>query len=256
MTQAAAIAWNTLLEAVREKVLYLLATFAGFVFLASRVLAPLALGEGRRVTIDLGMMGLSLTGLLVVVFVGHSLVYRELERGTVAFLVSRPVGRGSFVLGKVLGLAAVLLILVATMGGILGTVLRASGHPVGSELLAGMGIALLELWILAALAILFAALASPMTAGLFVVASWVIGNSVGAIQEFAALFPSQAAQTAASAALWILPRLDLYDAASHLVHVQPIAADRAIWSVAYAGAYIAGSLLLARAAFARRSLVG
>ncbi|MBD3162175.1 MAG: ABC transporter permease subunit [Candidatus Eisenbacteria bacterium] len=253
---AAAIAWNTFLEAVREKVLYLLAAFAGFVFLGSRIFAPLALGEGRRVTIDLGMMGLSVAGLLVVVFVGHSLVYRELERGTVAFLFSRPVGRGSFVLGKFLGLAGVLAVLVAAMATILAAVLFASGYPIGPELLASSAIALLELWILAALAILLASLASPITAGLFVVAAWVIGNAAGALGDLAALFPSDFARTAAGALLWVLPRLDLYDAAYGLVHAVGYSTDRWIWTIAYAGVYIGSCLLLARAAFARRPLFG
>ena len=256
MNTTAVIAWNTFLEAIREKALYLLAGFAAFLFLISKFLAPLALGEGRRVTIDLGMMAISIFGLLIIVFVGHALVYRELERGTVAFLFCRPVGRGPFVVGKFAGLALVVLLAVAGMGAILALVLLASHYPLGGEIIGALLLTLLELWILAATAILFASIASPILAGLFVVGAWVIGNSVGAISECASLIAGAGLPTIARAALWLLPRLDLYDGASLLVHGHPFESQVWLWAVSYAVLYIIGTLLLARAAFGRRALVG
>ena len=256
MSVTIAIAWNTFLEAIREKALYLLGGFAAFIFVASRILSPLALGEGRRVTIDLGMMALSVFGLLIIVFVGHSLVYRELERGTVAFLFSRPVGRGQFVLGKFLGLALVLLIAVTSMGLMLALVLLLSHYPFGTELVGALVLSLLELWILASIALLCAALASPMLAGLFVVGAWIVGNSVGAFSQFAALFPSEPVAFLTRIAPWVLPRLDLYDGARWLVHGQAPLTGQWYWSISYAALYVTAMLLLARVKFARRSLVG
>jgi ABC-type transport system involved in multi-copper enzyme maturation permease subunit len=255
MSITLALAWNTVLEAVREKVLYLLGGFAAFVFVASRVLSPLALGEGRRVTIDLGMTGLSLFGLLIIIFVGHSLVYREMERGTVAFLFSRPIGRGMFVVGKFLGLAAVLAAAVAAMGGILALVLLASGYPFGFDLVGAVFLTLLELWILAAVAILFASLASPVLAGLFVLGAWIIGNTAGSIAELALLLPAGGMRVILRGALWVLPRLDLYNGSEWLIHGRALPPERWIWSIAYAALYSLGALCLARVAFSRRSLV-
>jgi ABC-type transport system involved in multi-copper enzyme maturation permease subunit len=256
MNAARAIAWNTFLEAVREKVLYLLAGFAIAIVIVSRLLAPLALGEGRRVTIDFGLMALSVIGLLVIVFVGHSLVYRELERGSVGFLFSRPVSRGAFVIGKYAGLSLVLALAVAGMGITLALVLFASGYRFGLELAGALFFSLLELWILAAVAMLFASVASPVLAGLFVVGAWWIGNGAESLGQLASSLPLPAIAEAARALLWVVPRLDLYDGAGWLVRgAGPDPATWA-WALAYAGLYVTGVLLLARAAFARRSLVG
>jgi ABC-type transport system involved in multi-copper enzyme maturation permease subunit len=256
MNAARAIAWNTVLEAVREKVLYLLATFAVVVVVGSHLLAPLALGEGRRVTIDLGLMALSITGLLVVVFVGHSLVFRELERGSVGFLFSRPVSRGAFVVGKYLGLCLVLAVSVAGMGATLAVVLWAAGTPPGLPLVGAVLLTLLELWILAAVAMLFAALASPVLAGLFVVGAWWIGNGAGSFVALASMFPDPNVAALASGLLWILPRFDLLDGAAWLIHGRAPSAETWSWSISYSLLYVIGVLALARAAFARRSLVG
>lgn len=256
MNAIAAIGWNTFLEAVREKVLYLIAAFAVVVVIGSRLLAPLALGEGRRVTIDLGLMALSITGLLLVVFVGHSLIFRERERGSVGFLFSRPVGRGAFLLGKYLGLCLVLTIAVAGMGVTFALVLWAAGVVPGLPLIGAILLVLLELWILAAVAMLFAAVASPVLAGLFVVGVWWIGNGAGSFAALAAMFPSPTVVAASRGLLWILPRFDLLDAATWLVHGRTPGPETWAWAASYAALYIVGTLALARAAFERRSLVG
>jgi ABC-type transport system involved in multi-copper enzyme maturation permease subunit len=251
-----AIAWNTVLEAVREKVLYLLAGFGVFLFVASRLLSPLALGEGRRITCDLGLVSLSLFGVLLIVFVGHSLVHREIERGSVAFLFSRPVGRGAFVAGKYLGLVLVLTAAEAAMGGLLAAVLAVSGYAFGWELAGAVALTIVGLWILAAVAILFASVASPILAGLLVMGMWVIGNGAGSLTELASMLSGGTAGAAAKGILWVVPRLDLYNASMLLVHGTAVGEARWLWSVSYAALYIAGTLLLARAAFLRRPLMG
>ncbi len=256
MSAIRAIAWNTVLEAVRERVLYLLAGFGVFVFLASRLLAPLALGEGRRITCDLGLVSLSLFGVLIIVFVGHSLVHREIERGSVAFIFSRPVGRGAFVAGKFLGLILVLSAAELAMGSMLAAMLALSHYAVGWDLAGAVILTLLGLWVLAGIAILFASIASPILAGLLVMGVWLIGHGAGSLSDLARLLPDGAAGTAAGAILWVVPRLDLYDASTLLVHGVAVAPGRWLWSASYALLYIAGTLLLARVAFSRRPLTG
>lgn len=256
MSAVRAIAWNTVLEAVRERVLYLLAGFGVFVFVASRLLAPLALGEGRRITCDLGLLSLSFFGLLIIVFVGHSLVHRELERGSVAFLFSRPVGRGAFVAGKFLGLALVLTAAELAMGALLAGVLALSHYAVDGTIVAAVALNLLGLYVLAAVAVLFTSVASPILSGLLVLGMWVIGNGAGSLAELAAMLPAGAGATVTKGILWIVPRLDLYNASATLVHGTTVGATRWLWSGSYAALYIVGALLLARIAFARRPLMG
>jgi ABC-type transport system involved in multi-copper enzyme maturation permease subunit len=256
MNAVRAIAWNTILEAIRERVLYLLAGFGVFVFIASRLLGPLALGEGRRITCDLGLFSLSFFGLLIIVFVGHSLVHREIERGSVAFLFSRPVGRGAFVTGKFVGLAIVLAAAELAMGGMLAGVMALSRFPVDGSLVGAVLLTLLGLWVLAAVAVLLASVASPILAGLLVLGIWVIGNGAGSLTELSGMLPGGAASGAAKGILWVVPRLDLYNASSSLVHGVAVGPTRWLWSASYATLYIVAALVLARIAFSRRPLMG
>jgi ABC-type transport system involved in multi-copper enzyme maturation permease subunit len=246
MSAGRAIAANTFTEAMREKVLYVLGGFAVLLFAGSRLAAPLALGEGRRIICDLGVFALSAFGLLVIIFVGHSLVHREIERGSVIFIFSRPVGRGSFVVGKYLGLAFVLGVIEAVMGIVLAVVLALSRYHVGSALPGAVILTLMQLWILSAVAILFASVGSPVTAGLFVLGVWIIGNTAGVLAQLPGLRPI----------LWIVPRLDLYNPGNWLIHGDVPSAERWAFLISYAALYICAALFFARAAFARRQLLG
>ena len=90
------IAHNTFRETTRDRLLAGIVV-AGVVLLAVTQLAgPLAMGEGRRLTIDLGLSGISLLGLLVVLLAGTNLVAKELERRTIYNLLSRPISRPAY----------------------------------------------------------------------------------------------------------------------------------------------------------------
>jgi len=67
-----AIARNTFREAVRDRVVHLLFVFSLVLIAGSRVLSPLALGEGEKIVKDLGLSLIGLFGVLLVVFIGSS----------------------------------------------------------------------------------------------------------------------------------------------------------------------------------------
>ena len=110
-----AIAINTFREAVRDKVLYSLLFFAIALIGASVVLNRLAIGQQTRIITDLGLASISLFGTLIAIFVGIGLVSKEIDRRTIFTIISKPVGRGHFILGKYLGLVLTLAVEVAIM---------------------------------------------------------------------------------------------------------------------------------------------
>src|SRR4029077_18815353 len=98
------IARNTYREATRDRVLAGM-TIAGVVFLvAVQGLTPLALGEGKRLVVDMGLSAISMLGLLVILMVGSSLVAKEIERRPIYTLLSRPIPRPTYLVGKWAGL--------------------------------------------------------------------------------------------------------------------------------------------------------
>src|SRR5262249_41787785 len=112
----AVIARNTVREVLRDRVWFVLLGF-GFVLLAaSRILTPLALGEGPRITVDLGLTAVSGLGLLVVAVVGANLVHPQIERRPVHVILARPISRATYLIGKWAGLTLAVWITGAITG--------------------------------------------------------------------------------------------------------------------------------------------
>lgn len=109
----ATIALNTYREAVRARVL--LGVFAlGLAACAySLVVATLSLHNEARVVADLGSAGLSLFGVVIAVILGSTSLYRELEHKTVFPILSRPIRRWEYLLGKFLGAVLTVAVFVA-----------------------------------------------------------------------------------------------------------------------------------------------
>src|SRR6476659_2180831 len=110
------ISLNTFREAVRDRVLYNLILFVLLITASAVFLGELTAGQEARVIVDIGLSASLVFGTFISIFVGVSLVSKEIEKKTVYSIFSKPVGRGEFIVGKYLGLCATLLLNVAVMG--------------------------------------------------------------------------------------------------------------------------------------------
>jgi len=251
MTAILSLARHTLLDALRERLLHTLGVFLLILFGASRLLEPLALGEGRRVTLDLGLALVSLSGLLLVLFLGSRALQREIERRTILLLLARPIRRAEFLAGKYLGMLAVTGIALCGMLALLGLVLWASGHGLTAGLLAVGYFALLELAILCAWSLALTGAAGPAAAGAALIALFVAGRLAPSLLETAAMLPPAAAALA-GALFRMLPRLDLCAAGFEAAHGATLPAQAFLWAGLHALLYCTALLLLALLILRRR----
>ena len=111
-----AIARNAFREAVRDRVLYNLILFALLLIGSAIFLGELSAGQEAKIIVDLGLSAMLLFGAFIAIFVGVGLVYKEIERRTLYAILSKPVSRGQFLLGKYLGLSLTLLVNVLVDG--------------------------------------------------------------------------------------------------------------------------------------------
>lgn len=113
-----AIALNTFREAVRDRVLYGVVGFGAVVQLFALALAELALNEQARVVRDVGLASVSLFSVIVAVFLGSSLLYKEIERKTLYVILPKPIRRDELLLGKYLGIVMTAAVFIGLMGGL------------------------------------------------------------------------------------------------------------------------------------------
>lgn len=103
LTKIAAIASNTFVESVRQPVFAVIAGIAVVVILLSPYLTMFTISESVKFMLDMGLATILMAGLLLAAFTASSVLHEEVENKTVLTVVSKPVGRMEFVLGKYLG---------------------------------------------------------------------------------------------------------------------------------------------------------
>lgn len=172
------IAANVFREVFRERVLYLAALFAGLLLLAVFVLSEISSGTENKITLDLGLAAIGIFGLLVAVFVGTGQINKEIEKRTALVLMAKPMSRAEFIVGKHLGLTMVLTALVGLMTVIFLLTLnvRHFTYPLGSLLISVLFL-LLELALIAAVAMVFGTLSSSLIATVLTFGVYLMGHS-------------------------------------------------------------------------------
>jgi ABC-type transport system involved in multi-copper enzyme maturation permease subunit len=118
MDRILAIALNTFREAVRDRVLYGVLGFATAVLLFTLALAELSLDQQRRVVLDVGLASISMFSVVIAVFLGSSLLYKEIQRKTLYVILPKPLRRWEFVVGKFVGIALTASVFIGVMGAV------------------------------------------------------------------------------------------------------------------------------------------
>jgi len=246
-----AIALNTFREAIRDRILYLLLAFALGVIAVSRLLSLLTVGSEEKIIKDVGLSAISLFGVLTTVFVGTSLVFKEVERRTIYTLLANPVARWQFIGGKFAGLLAVLALNLGLMSAVLGAVLLLRDESPW-PLVPAIALILVELAVIAAFALLFSSLTNPILAALGTFAVYVAGHLSWSLRLLADKVGSGLGAVLCEGLYRVLPNFDYLDLKASAVHGLPRPPGLVPAAAAYGLAYAFVVLVVACFAFQRR----
>lgn len=261
MTRVLAIARNTFREAVRNKILYSLLFFALLLIASAIAFGRLALNEEDRMIRDVGLFGIDLFGVIIAIFVGVNLLYKELELKTVYTILPKPLHRWEFVLGKWLGMLTTLAVQVGVMGAVLLALLASHGQ--GFDVPAAKAIWLLyvNVVVVTSFALFFSAFSSPFLSGFFALGVFVVGRSIPDVVQLATK-SSDAVRMVLLAAAKVLPNLHLFYPSGAIVgadrvsvHAVFVGGDYLLWNTLYGVGYSAIVVLSAMAIFSRRDFV-
>lgn len=205
-----AIALNTMREALRNRVLMVLVLFAIALMAFSLVLGELSLNENVRVIKDLGLAGTSVMGTLIALFLGVNLLHKELERKTVYFVVPKPLHRYEFLLGKFVGIAATLTLLVTLMSVILAVFVVTQGGRHGITMIRAEILVCLELLLLSAVALFFSSFSSPYLSAMFTASLWIIGRNTLELRTFAEKYEGTPLATLLRGVTHVVPDFQLF----------------------------------------------
>ena len=207
-TRIIAIAGNTFREAVRDRVLYNLILFVLLLIGGAIFLGELSAAQEVKVIVDLGLSAILLFGVFIAIFVGVSVVYKEIERRTVYAIFAKPVTRGEFLIGKYLGMTATLFVNILVMGIGLSLALmfiRRGYDPVVLRIWPAVGLIYLEICVITAVAILFSSFSSPTMSALSTFVVFVIGHFTSDLKTLAGSTSTLPGRLLFTALYYLLP---------------------------------------------------
>ena len=247
-----AIATNTHREAIRDRVLYSLLFFACVMLVASLVTKEITIGDQAKIVRGTALGAISLFSSVIAMFLGVSLVYKELERKTIYTIASKPIPRWMFVLGKYCGLLLTITVNLAIMT-VLYLLLVGSGYGMPHPSLAAfLGLLFVELMLLTAWATLFSTYSGPTTASAFTLAVFVIGHLADDIWTFGHQAESVWVQWVSEVLYWALPNFEVFNVQPEATHQLAVGWARIGTATGYGFAYTAVVLLAAMLVFHQR----
>ncbi len=173
-----AIALNTFRETVRDRVLYAIVIFALLATLAGVIFGQLSADQDLRILEDLGLSVITLFGGVIAVFVGTTLVFKEIDRRTIFLIVTKPIARWEFVTGKFFGLALCVLVTNFAMGlFFLGVIwMQTANLNAALPLFYALSLVYVELVLVIAMATFFSTFCTPLMSMIFTSGLWTVGH--------------------------------------------------------------------------------
>jgi Cu-processing system permease protein len=244
-----AIAVNAFRESVRDRVLYNLIFFALILVGASVFVSELSIDQETKFIADLGLSSMLVFGALIAIFIGIGLVYKEIDKRTIYNLLSKPVHRHEFIIGKYLGLCLTLFVNLSVM--VVSTELallyvNRGFIPLHISILPAAFLIFLELALLVAVALMFSSFSTPLLSALFSFAAYVIGNFSGDLKLAAQLAESAFTRAVITAAYYMLPNLTNFSFITQASHGQVPSLKHLLSASLYALIYI--SILISASA--------
>jgi len=244
------IAYNTTRETIRDKLLYSLIAFAVLTIAGSLLAGSVSLGQDVRVIESFGLTATLVFLLIITIFIGTQLVWREVERKTIYMTLSKPISREAFYLGKFLGLALTVAMSALIMGAIFLILIAVKTHAFNVSALWAILFIILEAWLLIAAGLMFSSFTSPIASAIYTFCLVLIGHSSTTVWAVA-----QKSQLAIKAPMefvyYVFPNLEKFNLRNEVIYNFHPSTTQVLAVLLYFIAYTAFLLLLGLAIFRR-----
>jgi ABC-type transport system involved in multi-copper enzyme maturation permease subunit len=248
-----AVASNGFREVVRDRILFTIGFYALIMISAWRLLPEISGSAQDKILLDFGPASASLLGIVVAIFVGTGLINKEIEKRTVFVLVTKPINSAEFVIGKHLGLSAVLAILVSGMTAIYLSVLTLANIKYSLAAIFITSIFLfLELCLMVAAALMFGVFTSSILATLLTFSLYLVGHLSETMVKLAGVTKNPSFQKFTDYLYLFLPDLSRLNLKNDAVYGVLPPLDTLLANAGYALLYTSALLAVTILIFSRR----
>ncbi|HTA75851.1 MAG TPA: hypothetical protein VK791_01700 [bacterium] len=203
----------TFRELIRSKMLYIWLLSAIVFCLLAFLLSILSFGEVHKIFMDLGLVGMEWSGTLVLLLSLAVTYNTEFEQKSIYLQLAKPITRGEYLLGRVLGFFSVISLVVLGMGLLIAGLVVFVGQGQVSPMFFYSSIFLLiEMFVLTTLGLTFQMIGTSMVGVvLYSMFTVFLGHCVGQVEWLLNQNLAPAVKTALRVIHFFLPNLEAFN---------------------------------------------
>jgi ABC-type transport system involved in multi-copper enzyme maturation permease subunit len=250
-----AFALNVWREAVRDRLIQILTVFGIILMTFSLILGRMSVGGQARVLVNTGLWIIGVWGIWIVIYLGSNMVRRELLRKTVYLVLSRPVSRPVFLLGKFMGMCLVMVTTFGLLSAAWLVLLKLKSVPISHLHFLTLLFILGEWILLASFSLFFASFTTPLLHNFFLVGMAFLGHWSNDIRIFAENVELSLLKNVLKTLYYILPNLEALNFREAALYGRAISSGLLLEGAAVLFAWSVSALLVANLIFLRRKLI-
>lgn len=256
MAKVWTLARTTLREMLREKVFFVVILLAIALLGLSLLLGALSFDEQRKILADFGFLAIQIAVLGVSLFSGSYMLAKEIEKQTCLLILSRPISRNQFLLGKIFGVVALNTILLSALASVLWVLLGLWKEP---KLWMSFTEICLSLWfesiVILSAVIWFSLVVRPVLALCAGFILFLLGHWLGDLSYFAEKSGEAIFVNVVKGLHWITPNLYKLNWKSAYFLEKGIATQDFLWMIAHMTGWFIILILIANFFFRRKDIV-
>ncbi len=172
------VAKYTFLEIIKSKILINVVLLGIGLALVCYLASTFTYGVPQRVALDVGLGTISLSSVAMAILLGVGLISKEIENRTIHMVLSRPLSRASFLIGKILGMAGVLFLNILILGVMTFAIYKFLGGEFESLIAWAFLFVIFEAFLVLLVVVFFSLLTNPTLSVIFTASVFIAGHAV------------------------------------------------------------------------------
>jgi ABC-type transport system involved in multi-copper enzyme maturation permease subunit len=244
----------TFIEVYRSKIMMSLLFIAIGLIVVTYVASEFAFGAPAKVALDVGLGMLSLSNLAMALFVGATLLSKEIEQRTLYMILSRPLSRASFLIGKTLGLSAILIINSFFLALMTVAVYLVLGGHFEALILWASFFSLLEALLVLLFAVFFSLITNTTMSVIYTIIVYIVGQALNETTSILFAKNSAIISSILKASTIIIPHFYQLNLKDYVLYRQDLSLHYLLGTVGYTFSYITFMYFMISYVFNRKNL--
>jgi ABC-type transport system involved in multi-copper enzyme maturation permease subunit len=172
------VAKYTFIEVYRSKVMMSIPFLALGLLVITYIASEFAYGAPAKTALDFGLGIMAISNLGIAIFIGSTLLMKEVEQRTLYMILSKPLSRSSFLTGKIIGLSSVLLANTMVLSILSFAIFFFLGGKVDNLFFWASCFSFLEAFIILLIAVLFSLITNTSMSVIYSIILVIVGHSL------------------------------------------------------------------------------